>query len=166
MFRTIRLSIIRNLFTVHSEMVYVIQVCRQLSIRTRMEFSSNLVLLVSWYIPLLSVQWINSWWWIEELSETFGVSWQNKFVKLVHQVGFITKKFVTIYGHTNVKKKTFSDPQDFLSSLFSQFSSFRQYIYLVLSVPAFTTSIWRAAQSLILKMEAAGSINHGYFYEI
>jgi len=24
-------------------------------------------------------------------------------VKLVHLVGFITKKFVTMYGHTNVK---------------------------------------------------------------
>jgi len=29
--------IIRSLFTVHSAMVYVIQVCRQLSSRTRME---------------------------------------------------------------------------------------------------------------------------------
>jgi hypothetical protein len=37
MFRTVRLPIIRNLFTVHSAMVYVIQVCRQLSSRTRME---------------------------------------------------------------------------------------------------------------------------------
>jgi len=37
MFRTIRLSIIRSLFTVYSAMVYVIQVCRQLSSRTRME---------------------------------------------------------------------------------------------------------------------------------
>ena len=35
MFRTVRLSIIRGLFTVHSAMVYVIQVCRQLSSRTR-----------------------------------------------------------------------------------------------------------------------------------
>jgi len=34
MFRTVRLSIIRSLFTVHSGMVYVIQVCRQLSSRT------------------------------------------------------------------------------------------------------------------------------------
>jgi hypothetical protein len=42
--------------------------------------------------PLLSVQWINSWWWTGELSETCRVSWQNKFVKLVHLVGFITKK--------------------------------------------------------------------------
>jgi len=34
-FRIFRLSIIRSLFTVHSAMVYVIHVCRQLSRRTR-----------------------------------------------------------------------------------------------------------------------------------
>ena len=45
-----------------------------------------------WHIPLLSVQWINSWWWTDELSEICRVSWQNKFVKLVHLVGFITNK--------------------------------------------------------------------------
>jgi hypothetical protein len=56
-----------------------------------------------WHIPLLSLQWINSWWWTDELSETFRVSWQNKFVKLVHLVGFITKEFVTMHGHMNVK---------------------------------------------------------------
>jgi hypothetical protein len=38
----------------------------------------------------------NSWWWTDELSETCTVSWQNKFVKLVHILGFITKKFVTM----------------------------------------------------------------------
>jgi len=53
---------------------------------------------------LLSVQWINSWWWTEELSETCRVSWQNKFVKLVQLVGFITKKFVTMHGHMNVER--------------------------------------------------------------
>jgi len=37
MFRTVLLSIIRSLFTVHSAMVYVIEVCRQLSSRTRIE---------------------------------------------------------------------------------------------------------------------------------
>jgi len=36
-FRRVRLSIIRSLFTVLSTVVYVIQVCRQLSSRTRME---------------------------------------------------------------------------------------------------------------------------------
>jgi len=28
---------------------------------------------------------------------------QNKFVKLVHLVGFIIKKFVTMHGNTNLK---------------------------------------------------------------
>jgi hypothetical protein len=37
MFRTVPLSIIRSLFTVHSAIIYVTQVCRQLSSRTRME---------------------------------------------------------------------------------------------------------------------------------
>jgi hypothetical protein len=63
---------------------------------------------VVWHIPLLIVQWINSWWCTDELSETCRVSYQNKFVKLVHLVGFITKKFVTMqHGHTNVKTVKF-----------------------------------------------------------
>jgi len=37
MFRAVSLPIIRSLFTVHSAMVYVIEGCRQLSSRTRME---------------------------------------------------------------------------------------------------------------------------------
>jgi hypothetical protein len=37
MFRTVSLSIITNLFTVHVAMVYDIQVCGQLSSRTVME---------------------------------------------------------------------------------------------------------------------------------
>jgi hypothetical protein len=56
------------------------------------------------HITLLNVQWINSWWWTEELSETCKVSCQNKFVKLVHLVGFIVKKFVTMHGPMNVQK--------------------------------------------------------------
>jgi hypothetical protein len=98
MFRTAHLSIIRSLFIVHTAMVYVIQVCRQLSSRTRM-FHPGPV----WHTPLLSVQWINSWWWTDELSETCRISWQNKFVKLVHLAGFITKKFVTMHGHMDGK---------------------------------------------------------------
>jgi len=110
MFRTVRLYSIMSLFTVHSAMVYVIQVCRQLSSRTRMELHgvpswscSKAVYKPLWHIPLLSVQWINSWWWTYELSETCRVSCSNKFVKLVHLVGFIVKKFVTMQGHKNVK---------------------------------------------------------------
>jgi len=48
MFRTVRLSVIRSLFTVHSAMVYVGQVYAiQLSSRTRMVLCSILVLLES-----------------------------------------------------------------------------------------------------------------------
>jgi len=43
MFRTVPLSIIRSLFTVHSVKVCVIQVCRQLSSRTRMELQCVVV---------------------------------------------------------------------------------------------------------------------------
>jgi hypothetical protein len=45
-----------------------------------------------WRMPLLSLRWINCWWWTEELSETCRVTCQNKFVKLVHLDGFIIKK--------------------------------------------------------------------------
>jgi hypothetical protein len=40
---------------------------------------------------------------VNKLLETCRVSCQNKFVKLVHLVGFIMKKFVTLHGHMNVK---------------------------------------------------------------
>ena len=45
-----------------------------------------------WHIPLLSVQWKNSWWWAEELPEKCRVSCRSKFGKWVHLVGFITTK--------------------------------------------------------------------------
>jgi len=62
-----------------------------------------------WHIPLLSVQWIISWWWSDELSETCRVSWQNQFVKLVHLVGFIIKKFVAMHGHMSRCTVTWHD---------------------------------------------------------
>jgi hypothetical protein len=69
---------------------------------------SKAVFKTVWHIPLVSVQWINSWRWTEELSERCRVSWQNKFVKLVHPVGFITKKFVTMHGYMKLKFHTYS----------------------------------------------------------
>ena len=109
MFRTVPLSITRCLFTVHSAMVCVIQVyVIQLSSRTRMEpefpswSCSKAVYKPVWQIPLLSVQWINTWWWTEELSEIFRVSCLNKFVKLVHLVGFIIKKIATYFEHLTI----------------------------------------------------------------
>jgi hypothetical protein len=95
-FRTVPLSIIRILFTVHSAMVCVIQACRT-------EFHPGPARKAVWHIPLLSVQWINCWWWTEGLSKTCRVSCQNKFVKLVHLVGFIIKKFVMTHGQTDIK---------------------------------------------------------------
>jgi len=64
---------------------------------------SKAVYKLVWHIPVPSVQWINSWWWAEELLETCWVSCRSKFGKLVHLVGFIIKKFVTMHGHMNVK---------------------------------------------------------------
>jgi hypothetical protein len=40
-----------------------------------------------------------------ELSETCRISCQNKFLKLVHLVGFIIKKFITMHGHMNIKNE-------------------------------------------------------------
>ena len=94
MFRTVRLSIIRSLFTVQSAMVCVMQVCRQDRTAVPSRSCSKAVYKPVWHIPLLSVQWINCWWWTDELSETCRVSCQNKFVKLVHLVGFIINKYI------------------------------------------------------------------------
>jgi hypothetical protein len=106
MFRTVRLSIIRSLFTVHSAVVYIIQALyTQISSRTWSCLKA--VYKPVWHMSLLSVQWIIYWWWTDELAETCRVSWQNKFVKSMHLVGFITKKFVTMQrGHMNVKRIT------------------------------------------------------------
>jgi hypothetical protein len=57
-----------------------------------------------WHIPVPSVQWINCWWWAEELPEACRISYRSKYGKFVHLVGFIIKKFVTMHGDMNVKK--------------------------------------------------------------
>ena len=54
-------------------------------------FCSQVVCKAVWHIPLLCVQWKDSWWWMEELSETCRVSFQNKFEKLVHLIGLIIR---------------------------------------------------------------------------
>ena len=46
----------------------------------------------------------NSWWWAEELPETFRVFfWQKLIWEISASVSFIKKKFVTMHGHMNVK---------------------------------------------------------------
>ena len=87
-------SVYQQFFTVHTAMVYVIQVCWQLASRIRMELGSILILLAScqqtcmtYTIAVCTVR--NSWWWTEELSETCRVSFQHKFEKSVHLVGLL-----------------------------------------------------------------------------
>ena len=97
MFRTVPLSIIRSFSTVHTAMVYVIQVCWQLVSRIRTELilhASCQKTCMTYTIAVCTMK--NSWWWTEELSETCRVYSKNKFEKSVHLVGFITRIFWTL----------------------------------------------------------------------
>jgi hypothetical protein len=94
-FRTVPLSIIRSysLYTQQWCMLY----------RISMERSSILILLESSLQTCMTCTIAectvnNSWWWTEELSETCTVSFQNKFEKLVHLVGFIIRNYKTGYS--------------------------------------------------------------------
>jgi len=78
-------------------MVYVLRVCRQFSSRTRMELQFH----PGPARKLIAECAVNKLLMMNR--RTCRVSWQNKFVKLVHLVIFIIKKFVTMHGHMNVK---------------------------------------------------------------
>ena len=78
----------QEFFTVHTAMVYVIQVCWELASRLSLLASCQQTCM-TYTIAVCTVK--NSWWWTEELSETCRVSFQNKFEKLVHLVGFIIR---------------------------------------------------------------------------
>jgi hypothetical protein len=70
-------------FTVHTAMVYVIQVCWQLASGIRMILlTSCQQTCMTYTIAVCTVK--NTWWWTEELSKTCRVSFQNKFKKSVH----------------------------------------------------------------------------------
>jgi hypothetical protein len=85
--------------------VYVIQVWRQLSRRSICS-CSKAVFKPVWHIPLPNAQWINSWWWAEELPETCRVSCRSKFGKLVHLVGFIIKKWRGVFWDNLKERET------------------------------------------------------------
>jgi hypothetical protein len=57
-------------------------------------------------ISSLSVQWITPDDGQRNCLKHAEFRFQNKFEKLVRLVGFIIKKFVTMHGHMNLKKKT------------------------------------------------------------
>ena len=117
MFRTVPLPIIRSLFTAYSALVYVIQVCRQLSSRSIWSCSKAVYKPV-WHIPVPSMQWINSWCWAEELSETCRVPCQNKFEKLVHLVGFIIKTNKSVLLKIMAQMITFSKLKPYIKLKF------------------------------------------------
>ena len=75
----------QEFFTVHTAMVYVIQVCWQLA-----RCASCQQTCMTYTVAVCTVK--NCWWWAEELSETCRVSFQNKFEKSVHVVGLLWEK--------------------------------------------------------------------------
>jgi hypothetical protein len=90
-------------------MVYVIQDCRQLASRVRMERHgvpswswSQAVSIFLWHIPLLCVQWKTPDVGQMNCPKHVEFHSKNKFEKLVHLVGF-TIRIVLLNGHRNVK---------------------------------------------------------------
>ena len=86
----------QEFFTVHTAMEYVIEVCRQLSSRIGMFHPPSWSCSKAVYKPEMTYTIAactvkNSWWWTKELCETCTASFQNKFEKLVHLVGFIIR---------------------------------------------------------------------------
>jgi len=119
-------------------MVCVIQVCRQLTSRIRMKLvstSSILILLVSclqncmtYTIAVCTVK--NSWWWTGELSETCRVSFQNKFEKLMHLVGFIIR---ICHDARSPERKIYLGTYSLLNSLFTVVSKQITVLYIRLA---------------------------------
>ena len=85
-----------GLFTIHTTVVYVIQVCWQLAsgIRTEPVPSWSCSQAVSepiWYIPLLCAQWKTPGDGQRNCPKHVEFYSKNKFEKLVHLVGFIIR---------------------------------------------------------------------------
>jgi hypothetical protein len=120
MFRTVPLSIIRNfsLYTQQGSMSY--RFCWQLASKIGMERltaceqdqdgtpihpdpTRKLSAKPVWYRPLLCVQWKVPDDGQRNCPKHVEFNFKNKFEKLVHIVGFITEKCITMHGHMNVK---------------------------------------------------------------
>jgi len=99
MFRTVPLSIIRSSFTVHSAMLYVIQVCRQLSSRIRM-FHHDAAWKLSTNLYDVYHCWVYSEWTPDDgqryCPKHVEFHAKKKFAKLVNLVGLIIKIFAQV----------------------------------------------------------------------
>jgi hypothetical protein len=92
MFRIVPLPIIRS-YSLYTQQWYVIQVCRQLSSRIRIEYRDPAARKLSvWHIPLPSVRWITPDDGQRNCPKHVEFHFQNKFQKLVHLGGFIKRK--------------------------------------------------------------------------
>jgi hypothetical protein len=93
----------QQLFTVHSTMAYVTQVLRQSlsSFILILLLESCLQTCMTYTIVECTVN--NCWYGQRNCPKHVEFQFQNKFEKLVHLVGFIIRKFVTMHGHANVK---------------------------------------------------------------
>jgi hypothetical protein len=93
----------QELFTVHSAVVYVIQICRKLSSSRIRIHPDPAVYKPVWHIPLLSLRRETPDDGQRKCPKHVEFHIQNKFENLVHLVGFIIRQFVTMHGHMNVK---------------------------------------------------------------
>jgi hypothetical protein len=84
-------------FTVHTARVYVYILSYRFVDSFRAGSGWNILILLesclqTWMTYTIAVCTVkNFWWWTEELSKICRVSFQNKFEKLVHLVGFIIR---------------------------------------------------------------------------
>ena len=91
MFWTVPLSIMQEFFTVHTAVVYVIQVCWQLVSRSICS-CSQAVFKPVWHIPWLCVQWKTPDDRQRNCPKHVEFHSKNKIEKLMHLVGFFYKK--------------------------------------------------------------------------
>ena len=90
----------QQFFTIHTATVYVIRVCWQHASRIRTEpVPSWSCSQAVWHIPLLCVQWTNSWWWTEELSETCRVLFQKYISEINASSWFYYKELMHLVGY-------------------------------------------------------------------
>jgi len=100
----------REVSTVHSALVYVMQVLWQLSNTTWMELCSILVVLESSHQTCMTYTSAEctvetSRWWAEKLPETCRVSWQNKFGKLVRLLILLKEICYDARSHERKRRK-------------------------------------------------------------
>jgi len=148
MFWTVPLSIIRS-FSLYTQQWYT-----SYRFADSLWGGSILILLAScqqtcmtYTIAVCTVN--NSWWWTEELSKTCRVSFQNKFEKLVHLVGFITRKNGAALRWTDLVRTVFpnklvaSYAADTPSATCTSATFVRWRTWSILTIVRKTCQIWQ-----------------------